>query len=117
MRLEAPSVRERNPKPARPMHHVAVRQNKAVRREDEAGAAAAQLHRTGWRWLPIIRSLSDFNIDDRWADPLRRRGHRSGIGIEEVVIRLKYRWSRTGALGTLIGYEPKNSLHLSLLHR
>jgi hypothetical protein len=40
-RFEAPSIGKRHAELAGPMHHVAVGQNKAIRREHKARAAAA----------------------------------------------------------------------------
>jgi hypothetical protein len=53
------------------MHHMAVRQNETVRRENES--------RTGPATPPVVL---DLHFDDRRTDTLRGSNNRFGISIE-----------------------------------
>src|SRR5258708_1507551 len=58
---------------------MAVGEDKAVGRKHEPGAGAAARRFA----LRRARGLSDLDVNDRGADPLGRRDHRSGIGVEQ----------------------------------
>jgi hypothetical protein len=64
------------------MHHVAVGQDEAVRREEEAGTATTGLART----LRRLHSVVDFNVDHRWADLIGSGYNGLRVGVEQLVI-------------------------------
>ncbi len=80
----APSIRETDFDSGGIVHHVAVRENQAIGRKDEAGATAASFPwftRTtaarGWR------GLMDLHVYDRRTYQLHCGGHRMRIGVEQ----------------------------------
>src|SRR5213594_1935212 len=95
------------------MHHVTVRQDEAVRREDKAGAIAAHLLTTARISRPMMsRLVVDFDVDDRGADLFRGGDHRSRIGIQNLVIG-RGRLREADLLGrhTVPCHQSENLLH------
>src|SRR2546425_2399544 len=75
------------------MHHVAVRQNEPVRREDEAGTAP--LHLPGKPRIcraAALQPVQHVDIDDRRADLLRRSDDRPRVSVQQVVVMPRKAW-------------------------
>src|SRR2546427_8595529 len=83
------------------MHHVAVRQNEPVRREDEAGTAP--LHLPGKPRIcraAALQPMQHVDIDDRRADLLRRSYDRLRISVQQVVVMPRKAWKTSDRKST-----------------
>src|SRR6266487_4894342 len=81
MRIGPATVGERDLDPLRAMHHVAVGENKTVRRDDETRSASAA-------FLPTApAALANVNLHHRRTDLLRRAGDGIGISVQQRPVR------------------------------
>ena len=86
--------------------HMAVGEDKAVRRHHHAGARAAA--RVLWAAVPGQRGWGAHGKPDHsWADPIDHIDHRTRIGIEESLILGGYGKRRRGFGSGMISPQPR----------